>query len=157
MMSGVARARVRSFFPWRMTSCPAAKGIRWVKPARYAVSPSCTNFAMASFMLMTLWLSMGSRSSLEGHELEAVADDALFLVDPPQLGADRHPDRHVLRVHVGHLADHLRALVELDDRHRVHAARLLLLRELRGRSSGADQGEGVDLPPAGEADLRELR
>src|SRR5512137_1415966 len=156
MMSGVARARVRSFFPWRMISCPAAKGIRWVKPARYAVSPSCTNFAMASFMLMTLWLSMESRTPFGGDELEAVADDALLLVDAPQLGAHGHADLHVLRVHVGHLADHLRPLVELHDGYGIHAARLLLFRELRWCAARADQRERMHLTASGEADFGEL-
>src|SRR5437016_1003793 len=31
-----------------MISCPAAYGIRWVKPSRATVSPSRTNSAMAS-------------------------------------------------------------------------------------------------------------
>src|SRR5574340_1832034 len=156
MMSGVARARVRSFRPWRMISWPAAKGIRWVNPARYAVSPSCTNFAIASRIDMTLLLSMDSRSPLERDELETVAHDALLLVDPAELPTDGHPDLHVVRVHVGHLPDDFRALLELDYRHGVGSARLLLLRELGRRSAGADQGEGADRPASGEPDLREV-
>jgi hypothetical protein len=31
-----------------MISCPAAKGIRWVKPAAYSISPSCTWLEIAS-------------------------------------------------------------------------------------------------------------
>src|SRR5512137_1748430 len=139
-----------------MISCPAANGIRWVKPARYAVSPSCTNFAIASFIGMTLSVSNGSRSSFDGDELEAVADDALLLVDAPQLRADGHPDGHVLGVDVGHLADDLGPLLELDDGHRVDAARLLLLGELRRRAAGADEGDCVHLAATREPDLHEL-
>src|SRR3990172_6479730 len=156
MMSGVARHRVRSLFPWRMISWPAAKGIRCVKPARYAASPSWTNLEIASFIVMTLWESMGSRSLL-GDELETVPDHALLPVDPAHLRPHGHADLHVLRAHVGHLADDLRALLELDDRDGIGAARLLLLRELRRSAARADQGEGVDPSPPAERDFLQVR
>src|SRR3989304_4840951 len=79
MMSGVARHRVRSFFFWRMISWPAAKGIKWVKPARYAVSPSRTNLETASFIGMTFWGSMGSRPPPRADQGERV-DPAEALV-----------------------------------------------------------------------------
>src|SRR6478735_2071296 len=47
-MSGVIRTSVRLRLRWRMSSCPAATGIRWVKPSRATVSPSCTRSATAS-------------------------------------------------------------------------------------------------------------
>src|SRR4051794_7998391 len=47
-MSGVSRASVRSRLRWRMISCPAATGMRWVKPSSTTVSPSWTRSAMAS-------------------------------------------------------------------------------------------------------------
>src|SRR3954462_13652688 len=47
-MSGVIRTSVRSRLRWRMISCPAATGIRWVKPSRATVSPSWTRSATAS-------------------------------------------------------------------------------------------------------------
>src|SRR3954465_4241904 len=47
-MSGVIRTSVRSRFFWRMSSCPAATGIRWVKPSRATVSPSLTSAETAS-------------------------------------------------------------------------------------------------------------
>src|SRR4051794_34450396 len=47
-MSGVIRTSVRSRLRWRMSSCPAATGIRWVKPSRATVSPSWTRSATAS-------------------------------------------------------------------------------------------------------------
>src|SRR5690349_5257539 len=39
MMSGVMRSSVRSLKPWRMASCPAACGMRWVNPSKATVSP----------------------------------------------------------------------------------------------------------------------
>ena len=39
---------MRSLRPWRMTSWPAANGIRWVKPSSAIVSPSLTCAATAS-------------------------------------------------------------------------------------------------------------
>src|SRR4051795_12927408 len=47
-MSGVIRTSVRSRLRWRMSSCPAATGIRWVKPSRATVSPSLTRSRTAS-------------------------------------------------------------------------------------------------------------
>src|SRR5262249_15197092 len=47
-MSGVIRTSVRSRLRWRMISCPAATGIRWVKPSSATVSPSWTRSATAS-------------------------------------------------------------------------------------------------------------
>ena len=47
-MSGVIRTSVRSRLRWRMISCPAATGIRWVKPSSATVSPSLTRSATAS-------------------------------------------------------------------------------------------------------------
>src|ERR1044071_6919828 len=47
-MSGVIRTSVRSRLRWRMISCPAATGIRWVKPSSATVSPSWTSSATAS-------------------------------------------------------------------------------------------------------------
>src|ERR1700750_236338 len=47
-MSGVIRTSVRSRLFWRMSSCPAATGIRWVKPSRATMSPSWTRSATAS-------------------------------------------------------------------------------------------------------------
>src|SRR3954449_3768338 len=47
-MSGVIRTSVRSRLRWRMSSCPAATGIRWVKPSRATVSPSWTSSRTAS-------------------------------------------------------------------------------------------------------------
>src|SRR4051812_29555392 len=47
-MSGVMRASVRSRLRRRMSSCPAATGIRWVKPSRATVSPSWTRSETAS-------------------------------------------------------------------------------------------------------------
>src|SRR3954467_8837029 len=46
-MSGVMRTSVRSRRRCRMTSCPAAMGMRWVKPSSATVSPSCTSSATA--------------------------------------------------------------------------------------------------------------
>ncbi|AKZ59609.1 hypothetical protein SAM23877_6564 [Streptomyces ambofaciens ATCC 23877] len=37
-----------------MISCPAAVGMRWVKPSRPTVAPSCTKAATASLIDMTL-------------------------------------------------------------------------------------------------------
>src|SRR5262245_34751282 len=54
MRSGVRRAIVRSVRRWRMISCPAANGIRWVKPSMTTRSPSRTKRETASFMVMTL-------------------------------------------------------------------------------------------------------
>src|SRR3990170_4092813 len=156
MMSGVARHRTRSFFPWRMISCAAANGMRCVKPARYAVSPSFTSAWIASFIDMTLLESIGRTSSWLRDELEPVADDALLAVDPAEFREDPHPHADVLRAYVGHLPDDLRALVELDDRDGIGARGLLLLRELRGCPAGADEGERVDLPPAAEGGLHEV-
>src|SRR3972149_10635526 len=144
MMSGVARQRVRSFFPWRMISCPAANGIRCVKPARYAVSPSWTNFEIASFIVMSFWESIDSRS-LRRNELEAVADHAFLGIDPPKFGGDGHVDPHVLRAHVRHLPDDLRTFLEFDDRHRIRPAGFLLLRELRRRAARAAECGSVAL------------
>src|SRR2546423_12181900 len=39
-MSGVMRISVRSLRPWRIASCAAACGMRWVKPSKATVSPS---------------------------------------------------------------------------------------------------------------------
>src|SRR3954452_21003729 len=47
-MSGVIRTSVRSRLRCRMISCPAATGIRWVKPSSATVSPSSTRAATAS-------------------------------------------------------------------------------------------------------------
>src|SRR3954454_3642721 len=47
-MSGVIRTSVRSRLRCRMSSCPAATGIRWVKPSRATVSPSLTRSRTAS-------------------------------------------------------------------------------------------------------------
>src|SRR5215212_1108274 len=47
-MSGVMRISSRSRRPWRMTSCPAANGIRWVKPSRATESPSRRSSEIAS-------------------------------------------------------------------------------------------------------------
>src|SRR5919204_5051115 len=47
-MSGVIRTSVRSRRPWRISSCPAACGIRWVKPSSATTSPSRTSAAIAS-------------------------------------------------------------------------------------------------------------
>src|SRR6266850_1731006 len=52
MRSGVRRARTRSFRRWRMISCPAAKGMRWVKPSRTMRSPSRTKRAIASCIVI---------------------------------------------------------------------------------------------------------
>src|SRR5262249_23643247 len=40
MRSGVIRIRVRCWRRWRMTSCPAANGMRWVNPSMATASPS---------------------------------------------------------------------------------------------------------------------
>src|ERR1700729_3524660 len=48
MMSGVIRITVSSRRRCRITSRPAACGIRWVKPSMATVSPSCTASAIAS-------------------------------------------------------------------------------------------------------------
>src|SRR5690606_25916559 len=42
------RIRVRSFFSWRITSWPAAKGMRWVNPSIATETPSGTRSATAS-------------------------------------------------------------------------------------------------------------
>src|SRR3954465_9753584 len=47
-MSGVMRPSVKSRLRWRMISCPAATGIRWVKPSSATVSPSLTRSLTAS-------------------------------------------------------------------------------------------------------------
>src|SRR3954447_18353123 len=47
-MSGVRRTTVSSRRRWRMISCPAATGIRWVKPSSATVSPSWTRSLTAS-------------------------------------------------------------------------------------------------------------
>src|SRR3954471_1141707 len=47
-MSGVIRTSVRSRLRCRMSSCPAATGIRCVKPSRATVSPSWTRSETAS-------------------------------------------------------------------------------------------------------------
>src|SRR5262245_19091076 len=47
-MSGVMRTSVRSQRPWRMISCPAACGMRWVNPSSATTSPSRTWAATAS-------------------------------------------------------------------------------------------------------------
>src|SRR4051795_12894359 len=47
-MSGVMRTSVRSRLRWRMISCPAATGIRCVKPSSATVSPSLTRSLTAS-------------------------------------------------------------------------------------------------------------
>src|SRR5687768_14792636 len=48
MMSGVMRTSMRSRRPWRITSCPAANGIRCVNPSIATVWPSFTCRATAS-------------------------------------------------------------------------------------------------------------
>src|SRR3972149_9225258 len=130
--------------------------MRCVKPARYAVSPSFTSAWIASFIDMTLLESIGRTSSRLRDELEPVADDALLAVDPAEFREDPPPPADALRAYVGHLPDDLRALVELDDRDGIGARGLLLLRELRGRPAGADEGERGDLPPAAEGGLHEV-
>src|SRR5829696_6342439 len=47
-MSGVILISARSRRPCRISSCPAACGIRWVKPSSATVSPSRTSSATAS-------------------------------------------------------------------------------------------------------------
>src|SRR5260221_2177605 len=42
------RMRDRSFRPWRIASCAAANGMRWVKPSIATVSPSRRLPAIAS-------------------------------------------------------------------------------------------------------------
>src|SRR3972149_4378975 len=116
MMSGVARHRMRSFFPWRMISCEAANGMRCVNPARYAVSPSFTYAWIASFIDMTLFESIGRTSSRLRDELEPVADDALLAVDPAEFREDPHPHADVLRAYVGHLPDARPAVARRADR-----------------------------------------
>src|SRR5262245_21636143 len=49
MRSGVSRIKVKSRRRCRMISCPAAKGIRWLKPSAATESPSCTNKADGLF------------------------------------------------------------------------------------------------------------
>src|SRR3954447_5453107 len=63
-MSGVIRTSVRSRLRWRMSSCPAATGIRWVKPSRATVSPSWTRSATASARdVISAWVRIVNDSS----------------------------------------------------------------------------------------------
>src|SRR6266702_6193525 len=48
MRSGVMRIRVRFLRRWRMTSWPAANGMRWVNPSIATVSPSRRTSSTAS-------------------------------------------------------------------------------------------------------------
>src|SRR5829696_8026688 len=54
------RTSVRSRRRWRMTSCPAAMGMRWVKPSSATVSPSCTRSATAELrvVMAACWLTI---------------------------------------------------------------------------------------------------
>src|SRR5690606_1222582 len=68
-MSGVMRIKVRSLRPWRIASCAAACGMRWVKPSKAAVSPSRRFSATASRRLWNLVIT-GFRdrgSNIEEH------------------------------------------------------------------------------------------
>src|ERR671926_15272 len=51
MMSGVMRTTVRSRRRWRITSWPAATGMRCVKPSKATVSPSPISSATESVVL----------------------------------------------------------------------------------------------------------
>src|SRR3954454_19686607 len=63
-MSGVIRTSVRSRLRWRMSSCPAATGIRCVKPSSAIVSPSWTSSAMASAReVISAWVRIVNDSS----------------------------------------------------------------------------------------------
>src|SRR5689334_14862272 len=61
------RISVRSRLPWRMISCPAAKGIRCVKPSSATVMPSCTVVATASARERKAVI--GTLSQIEKHRL----------------------------------------------------------------------------------------
>ena len=66
MMSGVIRMSVRSRRCCRITSWPAACGIRWVKPSIATVSPSRTVAAIASASVTISATSDPSSSPLPG-------------------------------------------------------------------------------------------
>src|SRR3954447_25558726 len=68
-MSGVMRTSVRSRLRWRMSSCPAATGIRCVKPSRATVSPSWTRSetASASEVISACVRMKNSRSDVEQY------------------------------------------------------------------------------------------
>src|ERR687892_2785613 len=89
MTSGVSRHRVRSRRRWRITSCPAAKPMRWVNPSMARVSPSRTSSATASPMLATLSSAtdhLGGGGLLLGQG-EAGGDLLDRLGEQPQGGA----------------------------------------------------------------------
>src|SRR5688500_17890360 len=69
MMSGVMRTSVSPFRFWRMTSWPAAKGMRCVKPSIAIVSPSRTWVAIASFS------DRNSGRAISARGLASAADD----------------------------------------------------------------------------------
>src|SRR4051812_41815512 len=68
MTSGVMRASVRSRRRWRMISCPAAKLMRWVNPSMATVSPSRTNSATASCIVVVLSELIGRPSVIRPSE-----------------------------------------------------------------------------------------
>src|SRR5215831_19625942 len=75
-MSGVMRTSVRPRRPWRMISCPAANGMRCVKPSSATVCPSFTNRATASASGM-IFVVMGISSMWNGVPA-AIPDVRLF-------------------------------------------------------------------------------
>src|SRR3954451_2057204 len=117
MTSGVILTTVRSRRPWRMISCPAANGIRCVKPSSATVSPSCTCSAIASpsDRCLERVMAIGAEATIrirfahgcahDEHEGEAVSQEA-FLV-----GGVRTPFGRHRRALAGARPDDLAAIV----------------------------------------------
>src|SRR6478735_9681391 len=94
-MSGVIRTSVRSRRRWRMSSCPAAMGMRWVKPSSATVSPSWTSsetavpretmvFALCAIVLIPHTRGPGVSMSLRTSP-PFRADHVGSLLRPPEL------------------------------------------------------------------------
>src|SRR5258706_3659523 len=86
-MSGVMRTRVRPRRAWRITSCPAANGMRWVKPSIAIVWPSFTWRATASASGMIMFFIRGFLRCGTAF-LASNAND--------RLDRDRTEERHVM-------------------------------------------------------------
>src|SRR6516165_1888267 len=108
------RTSVRSRRPWRISSCPAACGIRWVNPSSATTSPSSTSSRTASESATSSAIGASleregmPRPALDGHpaQLRELVDHSLP-AEPAPTGvldaAERHlglvADRLVVDVH----------------------------------------------------------
>src|SRR3954449_9616576 len=123
-MSGVIRTSVRSRRRWRMSSCPAAMGMRCVKPSSATVSPSWTSSetavpretmvcALCAIVLIPHTRGPGVSMSLRTSP-PFRADHVGSLLRPPELHEARE----------AHAADHLASRLrrrDPDDTRAAHA------------------------------------